>query len=250
MADDEPEENAPDPEESADAESGEVLWRRFAPIASSAPAVANSTVYVQDSDELWALDLGTGADRWSQSLDDNHGAAPSVADGVVVVPNSEGPLCAFDADTGDRLWSVDSEGTFSSPAAISDDTVYAGTWFDALKLYAVDLQSGDIQWSQDVNGSVASAPVPAGDELVIGTSYIQGHDRETGEKLWEWKNLGGGRPVVAGDTWYAGSESPKAVYAATPTGGSGGSSSPVPGFGVGSALLALLGGVWVRARQD
>jgi len=234
----------------ADAESGEVLWRRFAPLSSSPPAVADGTVFVQDSDELWALDADSGEDLWSQSLQDNHGAAPSVADGVVVVPNSEGPLYGFDASTGEKLWTVPISGTLSEPASIADGTVYAGTWSPPMELYAVDLQSGDVEWSQGVDGSVVSAPVPAGDELLVGTSYVQGHDRETGEKLWEWKNLGGGTPIVVGDRCYVGSESPKGVYAADATGGSGGGSGPVPGFGVGGALLALLGGAWLRARRD
>ncbi len=223
----------------ADAASGEVQWRTDG-FVTDTPAVAGGRVYVHDDDELAALDLSTGEQQWRRSLASDGGTATTVADGQVFVPNGDGPVYAFDAESGDQLWAFDEPGKFTAPVSVANDTVYAGTW-DGIYLYAIDAESGEEVWSREVSSSILSAPIPAGEEVVVATDRLRGYDRETGDERWSWQNVGTrGGPIVLENRCYVGDEIDGAVHALDPAPAES-DSGTVPGFGVGSALLALLG---------
>jgi len=104
-------------------DSGDVRWtRNFEGNATvGAAAVAGDRVFVTDGDEsLYALDLETGDDIWSVAFP--HEATPAVADGVVYV-TSGAELIAFDAATGERRFTRESEWYFSPPA-VGDGVLY------------------------------------------------------------------------------------------------------------------------------
>src|SRR5215211_8846113 len=130
-----------------DAVTGALKWQ-FAPAAApfyTSPAVANGVVYaISDSNQLYALEAASGAERWSVEVSHNSfsPADPIFVDGVIyVAAGMSGHLAAIDAATGTRIWEIDLPGTdevWSTPAVI-DGVIYVGTgsWGESGGLYAL-----------------------------------------------------------------------------------------------------------------
>lgn len=70
---------------------------------------------------LHAIDLDTGAERWSASLRGE--GTPVVADGVVYVSTLHNELVALDATTGAVRWRYESRLPLSTPA-VGDGVLY------------------------------------------------------------------------------------------------------------------------------
>ncbi|AGB17031.1 PQQ enzyme repeat-containing protein [Halovivax ruber XH-70] len=87
-------------------------------------AVANDTVFLTDGDGfLHAIDLASGDEVWS--VEYTRQVDPIVADGVVYVAyNWTNEVTAFDAATGDRLWTWESPYGLSQPI-VGDGVLYA-----------------------------------------------------------------------------------------------------------------------------
>lgn len=130
-----------------DTVTGELAWT-FDPRPStrnaSTPAIHDGTLYYghsapadpdtisEDAGTLFAIDLGTGEERWSIPTRGGIGASPVVADGVVYVgtfgdEESRNPsprLIAVAADSGEVLWQ--SEMAFDVVAlSIAGERLYA-----------------------------------------------------------------------------------------------------------------------------
>ncbi len=128
----------------------ERLGLLFAPISDIA---AGPTGDVAPAPGLYALDIATGAARWSQPIDDNCAnrescgvglsAALMATDDLVFAGALDGMLYAYDAASGEVLWRYD-------------------TWRDFESVNGLTTQGGAI----DVHG-----PMIAGDMLFIQSGY-------------------------------------------------------------------------------
>lgn len=127
-----------------DAETGDQRWKSTTVgAATGAPAVDNGTVYVQtrgthadDYDHnggLYALDAATGEVQWR--VNNSAQASPIVADGVVYVANT-----AYDAETGDELWSAYGQRIIG----VVNGTAYAQ---NGTTVSAMDASSGAPKWN-------------------------------------------------------------------------------------------------------
>jgi outer membrane protein assembly factor BamB len=128
-----------------DASSGRSLWRHPLAGARSGLAVSGSGVYVVDgSGVLHALDVATGAERWSRPVSDQP-VLPSVGSGLVVVASlPAGQVVALDPQSGSPRWSA---GPFASPVglAVGPGVVYDAS--GASGLVALDAITGQLRWS-------------------------------------------------------------------------------------------------------
>ncbi|OLT11413.1 hypothetical protein BJF79_24095 [Actinomadura sp. CNU-125] len=158
-----------------DAENGDGMWRFDAGNEiDTKPVFAEGRVYFGSIDgSLYAVDADTGREAWNHRFDgpewdpamaDNAGY-PTVADGVVYYENGV-YVCAFDADTGRRLWTYE-------PGAS-----------DGIML--LDVRDGRVLFRDGVEGD--------GDETLYAL------DARTGERLWD--DTLGERTTVAGDVMY------------------------------------------------
>jgi outer membrane protein assembly factor BamB len=246
-----------------DADSGEDRWRfsTDGAIVSEAPAIADGVIYVVSQDAfLYAVDAATGAERWRQHV----GSSPAtltVADGVLYVADNTnftdrtylavadglviingcacGSLRAFDATTGQSLWtySPGAAGLFAVDAAtgterwsrmtdrlvtsaptIAGGVVYAVEGDDEVllegdaTLLAIDAANGDDRWryplgsSTNVNRIVTSAPAVVDGVVYVGTAEGELHaiDATTGAIRWEYAvgRSVNGSPVVTNGTVY------------------------------------------------
>jgi len=125
--------------------SGVRLWRYFTlktGLAASSPAVANGVVYVGAAHTLFAVNAGTGKLSWDYTTGQKITSSPSVANGVVYVGSFDHKFYAWNATSGERLWSFTTEGKiYQSSPAVANGIVYI-TSGDGY-LYAFHLPGSD-----------------------------------------------------------------------------------------------------------
>lgn len=93
-----------------DPQSGERRWRA-ATSPQSSPSIAGGRVYTverlpgEKTDRLVARDLATGTLAWATEMANARGPAPVLA-GQLVVVHATDAVVAFDAKSGDRVWTA------------------------------------------------------------------------------------------------------------------------------------------------
>lgn len=229
-----------------DIETGNQEWT-FEPAgyASSAPALADGTLYVGTwGKTFYALDAATGEEIWSR--DDGHrfgASSPVVVDGTVYVGTvGDGPLvvsgpedesefeaCAFlalDDETGELQWQYgefgEKDNIHSSPA-VSDGRVYFG---GEQALYALDTATGDVAWTRNIPTHTDSSPAVVDGVVYYGAptaataeppARVWALDAASGETLWTAGIDDGSlrtSPAVAEGTVYVAASSMRVCTAA------------------------------------
>ncbi|WP_332898200.1 outer membrane protein assembly factor BamB family protein [Haladaptatus sp. CMSO5] len=126
------------------------------------PLVANGTVFFPTVTGLYALDSQTGEERWRYEPPENPWIEnPMYFDGIVYLTNSvENQLYAFDATSGDTIWSRDDFGEISSVLHlvagedVRTPALYLGGRDGAV--FRLDPKTGDTTWQTDLFGPVTA----------------------------------------------------------------------------------------------
>jgi uncharacterized protein (TIGR03382 family) len=172
--------------------TGTELWRVGGEVTTAinaSPVVADGTVYVVNGmDEVFALDLATGAKRWQVKLDPagfDWGNAtvgtPAIAKRVLVVPTLYRDLVALDSTSGFELWRHAgtpspvrsthyrgaAEAGFEASPVITGDIVWAAD--TAGQLTALDLHTGTALWHTALGAPVLGGLAVSGDWLVVAS---------------------------------------------------------------------------------
>lgn len=179
-----------------DLETGEELWR----VENDAPTIGPNGLAYEDgvlfgvtNADVFALDAESGDEVWRETiLEYDFGVSegqnlgftiqPAVRDGVLHLSEAAkaggGRAFAFDAETGEQLWSFD---TTDEPEG--DDTPSAGAWNTPL----VD-EEGDVYYSVANGYYSPNAPERLQNERLYTNSLVK-LDGETGELLWYYQAL-------------------------------------------------------------
>jgi outer membrane protein assembly factor BamB len=183
-----------------DAASGAEIWRQDldAP-GTSAPTIVGDLAYVVARDgRAWAIELGSGRVRWTQSgtppvSNFSGGAGAAVSGDIAIFPFPTGEVLAAFPQGGLRRWSTVVTGQRPGQAAsnISDiagdpvidgDRVYVGNFSG--RVVALELANGNRIWTA-TEGAVG--PVwPAGGSvfLVNNIGELLRLDAEDGTAIW------------------------------------------------------------------
>ena len=140
-------------------------------VFTSSPTVANGIVYIGSGDQnVYALDAGTGALRWTFATGDVVHASPAVSNGVVVIGSWDRNVYALDAQTGREKWRyttgndtvIYNQIGIASSAAIANGAVFVGGRDG--KFHSVDFATGKVRWVHNNNGgwTIASPAVRNG----------------------------------------------------------------------------------------
>ena len=189
--------------EALDAATGGVLWRYDYPTTyrddfgfdegpRSVPVVHGGRVYTFGAQgRLHAVDVETGAGVWQVDTHGRYGVrkgffgaagSPLVEDGRVIanVGGRRGGIVAFDAATGDELWTATThEASYSSPAGGIFGGRRTALVFTRNGLVGLDPASGEVRferrWRSRLGASVnAATPLVLGDRVFISASYGAG----------------------------------------------------------------------------
>jgi outer membrane protein assembly factor BamB len=152
-------------------------------IVRSSPGVWNGMAFVNTGEtspmgsHMYALDTTTGATVWSHELGDYATSSPAVANGVVYTGSFDHQIYAFDADTGDKLWSSGfntMQGGVPGSVAVLNGIVYAGSL------------DGSVYAFTDTPGDPIGDFVSI-DDLGYAPATVIGHDLG---KAVQWQNGG------------------------------------------------------------
>ena len=192
---------------------GRVRWRaRIGPTESS-PLVAGGLVYVGDwRGKVYALDAGTGAERWSFQTGGKVKGALSLAGGRLFFGSYDHYVYALDARTGELIWRASAQdriggrGNFYSTPAVAYGRVYIGSTDG--KVYSFGAASGKLRWSQSTGGYVYASPA-VWEQKVYAGSYsgrFYALDAATGEEVWSFRangRISGSATVLDGVVWFS-----------------------------------------------
>jgi outer membrane protein assembly factor BamB len=129
-----------------------------------------STRELNGTARLYALDVASGKERWSATLDRVLRPAPAVSHNLVFVAGmgADGTeLRALDVATGAERWTSDLGGNLDASPSIAGETVYVGG-FDG-RVYALDVTTGQERWRVETAGGIASSVFVA-DGVVLAPS--------------------------------------------------------------------------------
>ena len=156
----------------------------------------------------WSVDIGSGSSDERRMM-----SSPIVVGGLVFVVDVDFKVTAFDANTGNRVWTYETkipdedEDAFGGGLAYDGGRIFMTTGFG--RLIALRARDGAELWQQKITGPVRAAPTAAGGRGFVVTidNQLSAHDVETGKREWSHSGiseiaglLGGSSPAVADDT--------------------------------------------------
>jgi outer membrane protein assembly factor BamB len=193
------------------ASDGSVAWSfpSGRAIMGEALVTEDSVFFVCDNGYLFKLNRADGKELWRYDLGDarvtrilpnpiiqpqdgyDHLAPkPVLAEDTLYVGAGDGGFHAVRADSGERVWRIQSKGAIRSTAAVRGPNVFFST-MEGL-VVALERSGGRQLWQVQSQLPVTSSPVFVGDKLVIGgrDSILQALDPATGAQLWKFSFWG------------------------------------------------------------
>ena len=152
-------------------------------------------------------------DEWEKTIEGALVGGPVLAGNRLLIGSEDGRLYCFDAATGDRLWTYESQGRrleqgkerriWSTPA-VANGVAYFGA-MDGY-FYAVSVESGDEVWKFKTDGAVVSNPLVVGNTVIFGSfdRNMYALDASNAAVLWTYSsdNWYWAGAVTDGDTVY------------------------------------------------
>jgi outer membrane protein assembly factor BamB len=167
---------------------------------------------------VMAYDDRTGEFLWQNvclgSLWDDQAKDITASGGMVFVAgngnlNTSNPgkatlVCAFDADSGKRVWEDrrDGEGSTQAIVAHAGRVFMSGGWWARPVLRAYDATTGEVAWEAEAGGSISPYSDVGGSIAVHGNQvfamgrdaegglHLRAYDAQTGVPSWETESLG------------------------------------------------------------
>lgn len=161
-----------------DRRDGRTLWKRElgSPVMHSV-AWADGRIFTGVQGDwagafVAALDAATGEVLWkTPTPQGGFWTAPAVSDGLVMLGDRAGVFYAFDAQTGEIRWRIETGGPILSTAAVKDGKVFFAS--EDMHAYAVDVKTGEPLWRSDrLEGRTfrGYSPVLWRDKVVLRTA--------------------------------------------------------------------------------
>jgi len=166
-----------------------------------------------------ALDPSTGTEKWKYEARVPMHSAPVANNGRVFVISDDNELYAFNANTGEVLWTyqgiIESARMLTSPApAVVDDVVVAP--FSSGEIVALRVQNGGVLWQDSLSSNARLTPLASLNDISSGPAVADGYviasaqsgvmsafDFRTGQRIWRQPAGTLGIPLIVGDFVFA-----------------------------------------------
>jgi len=155
----------------------------------------------------WEADIGEGSWKRNRMI-----SSPVIANGRLFAMDSEGRVTALDAETGRRVWRVDTVpdieegGSFlGGGLAIERNRLFVSAGY--ADVLALSTKNGGQIWRTDVEAPIRAAPVVNGGRVFVSTveNQLIALAASDGRRLWSYSGisqmtilLGGSAPAVDG----------------------------------------------------
>lgn len=206
--------------------NGKLLWSKNVGVPDNHYGYASSLLLFRDmvivqydnqaNPRVFALDLATGAEKWSKSRPEKiTWSSPIIATvnnqpQLVLMGNPA--ITAYNPTNGEQLWRVEClTGEVGSSPCSANGVVFGASEYS--KLIAINGADGSVLWESTDYLPEVSSPVATKDNLYLATSYgvVAAFDAKTGE-LRKEHDLGVefySSPVIVGGKMYLFSNSGK-----------------------------------------
>lgn len=206
--------------------NGKLLWSKNVGVPDNHYGYASSLLLFRDmvivqydnqaNPRVFALDLATGAEKWSKSRPEKiTWSSPIIATvnnqpQLVLMGNPA--ITAYNPTSGEQLWRVEClTGEVGSSPCSANGVVFGASEYS--KLIAINGADGSVLWESTDYLPEVSSPVATKDNLYLATSYgvVAAFDAKTGE-LRKEHDLGVefySSPVIVGGKMYLFSNSGK-----------------------------------------
>ena len=200
--------------EAFDLQIGTSLWKYSYPTTyrddfgfdegpRAVPVVVDGVVYTFGAQgQLHAVDLETGRGVWSEDTKERFsvakgffgaGGSPLVEDGRVIanIGGEDAGIVAFDAETGEVLWTATEDGaSYSSPLGSTISGRRYAIFLTRNGLVGLDPETGNVKFSQQWRSRSASSvnaasPIIVGDLVFLSSEYGPG----AGVLRWDGEQL-------------------------------------------------------------
>ena len=217
----------------SDVWTGEIAWRSdMSAEFGATPTSDGDIVAVNEYRTVRAIDLETGATRWTRAMPawiDQIASSPAIADGRVIVAahswagRTKTSFVALDAGTGTVLWRTTlpgSVGWSQSSVAVADDAIYSGLSARRGGIVSIDADTGKVRWRLALREDEMPGPISVADGVVYAHTEWTGDliaiDADTGRARWRVERIGGSGgydslaivdgTVIVGSGWWESSE--------------------------------------------
>ena len=188
-----------------DRHRGNLLWQyETDDQLQCGPTLVNNLTFLGGCDQhLHVIDVETGQPFVEKiPISSPTGSTPSATESLVLVPNHQGQIWAFEIPSFQLRWKFENQQIateFKNSVAVGNEIVVAAS--GNRRLFALDLESGNLIWQQTLRRRVESSPLIAGNQVVVaGTDgRVALFDLQSGSELWmdELKGSFLGSPAVA-----------------------------------------------------
>lgn len=171
-------------------------------LAPSPLSAFKSTAKVQ---KLWAVYVGNGVDEAYLNL------KPAVTERWVFAAATNGIVAKIDRETGDKVWTVDTDKTITGGVGTGYGLVAVGTGNGEVLVF--NEEDGSLLWEKSLGGQIMAAPAIGADRVVVQTvdGRLHGLARDDGGVAWLYDTSipiltlrGESSPVIMGGATLAG----------------------------------------------
>jgi len=148
------------------------------------PVISGGAVYFGFSNGLvLALNLEDGKEKWRANLEDRINSSPVVVEGKLIVADYSRHLGAYEAHTGNEIWTADLPESVVAPICSDGKTVFVCGAFGSIS--ALNVSDGEVLWEASLDGSVLHTPCIVDGNILIPTDdgKLVGLNTKTGEEI-------------------------------------------------------------------
>jgi outer membrane protein assembly factor BamB len=136
------------------------------------PTVGAGSIFVAAGQSLDALDLNTGAPRWTFEAHSAITTQPTVWNRLVLIGTENGELQGVETADGTERLRWQARGPLSARPLVSDEALYIADQSGMLSALRPDGAQLQLIWSYETDPATAivATPLLAGGRLIVGTS--------------------------------------------------------------------------------
>lgn len=171
-----------------DLENGKYLWKIDAGDIASEPLITDEGIFVSALyKHIDKYHFDSGEKLWSFETEDQHRSSPALSKNVLVVGCDNGIIYALNAKSGKLKWKFKTGASVFTTPSIWDETVFIGS-LDSV-FYALNLSDGALLWSFRANSPIYQSAATDGMNVIFGSSdgRLYCLNAETGQEIWRFQ---------------------------------------------------------------
>lgn len=176
-----------------DPKNGDILWENNTLTTDGKVWVEDNKVFVSSQDGVYALNTSNGSQLWHffiegfyLPLNTSFFSGPIAHDNKVYAGSTNGWFYCFDSNSGEVLWEYDSGTPIGYSPSIYNDLVIFG---NGRIINARHKNTGEEIWKSSGSGVIHNDPLISNDRIFVSSLYPICLDANTGENIWEERNL-------------------------------------------------------------